>query len=588
VASEKLSYEIAALYSGQPAIKAAFDDFAKLNAQGAQVTRQLAAMGQQAANTGEQIRGSRTSFAQLGMQINQFGTQLASGTSIGTAFAQQIGDVGWALSQTGGTLGRVGSFLAGPWGAAIAIAASALGPLIDKLFDTSAATKKAEEAAKDMDRAIAARRSSEEDLRLALAKTAKEYLNIRREMQLTALMAVNTAKVELQARLAVLEGLMAKQKAMNAEIQKAASQGGSRAGAEMGTGQILERFQVDRETAKSITSVKEQVAILETLTGKLNASTINVVNATQRVTKENERGANATRDNAKETESKIDKEQNAYDRLAEKLRSILNIRTADTEAIGRAKNELADFDKLINDLMVATVNGVPVGAQLFGQLATQIAEVRKELVAATLDQQEYLVAIPGLSEAAEEAYKRQQDAIQAIGMSVNDAFKGMLTSGMSWRDGMKGIINAVIDQLWQLYVVQQIVGFVTSVIGKAFGGGGLKASDPLAKAFDATFGGGKAAGGAVYSNKAYLVGERGPEMFVPGSSGAIIPNHKTSNVGGAGGMVINVDARGSADPAAVRAQVQQGIIEAAPAIIAAAENRTIQNMRRPRLGGVIQ
>ncbi|MFA5376895.1 MAG: hypothetical protein WC455_14185 [Dehalococcoidia bacterium] len=36
---------------------------------------------------------------------------------------------------------------------------------------------------------------------------------------------------------------------------------------------------------------------------------------------------------------------------------------------------------------------------------------------------------------------------------------------------------------------------------------------------------GKAAGGYVSSNTAYVVGERGPELFVPGSSGNIVPNH---------------------------------------------------------------
>lgn len=42
--------------------------------------------------------------------------------------------------------------------------------------------------------------------------------------------------------------------------------------------------------------------------------------------------------------------------------------------------------------------------------------------------------------------------------------------------------------------------------------------------FGAIFGGARASGGPVTSNKAYLVGEQGPEIFVPSSSGSIIPN----------------------------------------------------------------
>jgi hypothetical protein len=58
---------------------------------------------------------------------------------------------------------------------------------------------------------------------------------------------------------------------------------------------------------------------------------------------------------------------------------------------------------------------------------------------------------------------------------------------------------------------------------------------------------------------------------------------------GAGGSVINVsvDARGSTDPEAVRQQVERGILEAAPSIVAAAEQRTISTLRRPRLAGVL-
>ena len=86
-----------------------------------------------------------------------------------------------------------------------------------------------------------------------------------------------------------------------------------------------------------------------------------------------------------------------------------------------------------------------------------------------------------------------------------------------------------------------------------------------------------------------MVGERGPELFVPSGNGTIIPNGNMRGGNGGGNNInVSVDARGSNDPAAVRAQVQQGILEAAPAIIAAAESRTISSLRRPRLGGAMQ
>jgi hypothetical protein len=52
-----------------------------------------------------------------------------------------------------------------------------------------------------------------------------------------------------------------------------------------------------------------------------------------------------------------------------------------------------------------------------------------------------------------------------------------------------------------------------------------------------------AAGGPVSSNRPYIVGEVGPELFVPSSSGRIVPNNKM----GGGGTVINVNVTGAID-----------------------------------------
>lgn len=46
--------------------------------------------------------------------------------------------------------------------------------------------------------------------------------------------------------------------------------------------------------------------------------------------------------------------------------------------------------------------------------------------------------------------------------------------------------------------------------------------------FAATFGGGRASGGPVEAGTPYIVGERGPEIFMPTKDGTIIPNQKSS------------------------------------------------------------
>ena len=53
----------------------------------------------------------------------------------------------------------------------------------------------------------------------------------------------------------------------------------------------------------------------------------------------------------------------------------------------------------------------------------------------------------------------------------------------------------------------------------------------------------RAAGGPVSANTPYVVGEVGPELFVPGASGNIIPAGKTAAMmsgGGSGGATINI------------------------------------------------
>jgi len=92
-------------------------------------------------------------------------------------------------------------------------------------------------------------------------------------------------------------------------------------------------------------------------------------------------------------------------------------------------------------------------------------------------------------------------------------------------------ISAVVDVVATLVRgFQQVVKFgsaVGGIIGGAVGALG--------------FGGGRAMGGPVSANTAYVVGEKGPELFVPGKSGTIVPN------GGGGGNTINLTVNGAID-----------------------------------------
>lgn len=88
----------------------------------------------------------RQATQQLGVQINDFATQVSAGINPLVAFNQQAGQVGFVMSQMEGKAGAVGRFLAGPWGGLIVIATSVLGSFAAQFLASEEATGEAEKA----------------------------------------------------------------------------------------------------------------------------------------------------------------------------------------------------------------------------------------------------------------------------------------------------------------------------------------------------------------------------------------------------------------------------------------------------------
>ena len=86
---------------------------------------------------------------------------------------------------------------------------------------------------------------------------------------------------------------------------------------------------------------------------------------------------------------------------------------------------------------------------------------------------------------------------------------------------------------------ETILNSLTSrVQNQGFGGFGSFFND-IGGIFSDIFGGFRADGGGVAAGKAYVVGERGPELFMPGQSGSIVPNGALMS--GGGGTSVNVN-----------------------------------------------
>ena len=111
---------------------------------------------------------------------------------------------------------------------------------------------------------------------------------------------------------------------------------------------------------------------------------------------------------------------------------------------------------------------------------------------------------------------------QSVGKTIEDAmttaFIGLVDGTLDAEEAFKQMATSIIAELFRVLVVQQLVGSFSA------GGGGL-----LGGVFS-LFGGARAEGGPVERGIPYLVGERGPELFVPSGSGQIQANGAGSGV----------------------------------------------------------
>jgi hypothetical protein len=151
-----------------------------------------------------------------------------------------------------------------------------------------------------------------------------------------------------------------------------------------------------------------------------------------------------------------------------------------------------------------------------------------------------------LQEAAVTGLRGLEDALVNIGnrtQTVAEAFRQMASS--------------IIADIGRVLIRAGISNFASLLTGGGMGGSGNGIYNPLAGAF--SFGGGRAGGGSVSSGSAYVVGERGPELFVPGASGQVVPNDVVRSMGGGASITFApvIDARG-ADVAAV-ARIEQAL-----------------------------
>ena len=190
---------------------------------------------------------------------------------------------------------------------------------------------------------------------------------------------------------------------------------------------------------------------------------------------------------------------------------------------------------------------------------------------------------------AQEKFNATLSLTRPVTDSVFEGFMAIAQGTKSAEESFANFLTSIANMLMET-VKQMIAQYIALGIARSFAG--IPAGGNVAKLFGAgapgaVAGGGifsgagpfqfRANGGPVSAGRPYIVGERGPELFMPRSSGSVYPND-AMGMGGAN-IVINVDANGTSAGGDASKAGQLG------KVVAAAVQAELIKQRRP--GGVL-
>jgi phage-related minor tail protein len=144
-----------------------------------------------------------------------------------------------------------------------------------------------------------------------------------------------------------------------------------------------------------------------------------------------------------------------------------------------------------------------------------------------------LDAVPARAAEAAAALAALRAPAEQAARSIDEAF------GKAGTSLARSLAHAAADGKVSLAELARAVieAAAAGASGGQGGGGGSGLAQALASAVSTAFSGARADGGAVAAGGAYLVGERGPELFRPATGGSIEP-------AGTGGVNVTVNVQG--------------------------------------------
>ena len=194
----------------------------------------------------------------------------------------------------------------------------------------------------------------------------------------------------------------------------------------------------------------------------------------------------------------------------------------------------------------------------------QQLQLEYDLIGATNSERAVANALRTAGAAATETQRDKIEALINATYAETEAIKAADEVTKLWSDTLQSATRGFIDDLIEGKSAAEAFSNVLSSIANKLIDVGLNSVFSGFPGFGTPT---RATGGPIYSGGPTLVGEKGPELFVPSGPGKIVPN---SQIGGGGSVVFapNIDARG-ADVAAVarlETAVQRLAAEVVPTI----------------------
>jgi len=200
-----------------------------------------------------------------------------------------------------------------------------------------------------------------------------------------------------------------------------------------------------------------------------------------------------------------------------KLMKAKNIEDARKKAAELARMEYEQITKSLTDQITFLENAITLGsseAQIIKEKTKLIEAAKKAGVKFDEAEIERQVRLKHELQKTQELYASIASTIET---GLVDAIEGAINGTKTLGD----VARSVFTQIQRSLIQAGVSSFLDNLPFKIPG---------------------RAEGGPVKGGRSFIVGERGPELFTPGASGMITPNHA---LGGSTNVVVNVDASGS-------------------------------------------